>query len=93
MISIPILGNKCIGAKINFRLVPINHTLENGDQIEILTSEKQIPKMEWLKFATTAKRDQKLKMPLSWKRKNTSIKAREIVEEAMKAAKGANNFK
>ncbi len=90
------LGNKCIGAKINFRLVPINHILENGDQVEILTSEKQIPKMEWLKFATTAKARSKIKDAFKLEKKKHVDKGREIVEEALKevkAPKTSNNLK
>ena len=90
------LGNKCIGAKINFKLVPINHVLENGDQIEILTSGKQIPKPEWLKFATTAKARSKIKDAFKLEQKKHVDKGKEIVEEAMKAIKApmtSNNLK
>ncbi len=90
------LGNKCIGAKINFKLVPINHIIENGDQIEILTSEKQIPKMEWLKFATTAKARSKIKDAFKLEKKKHLDKGKEIVEEAMKVVKApvtSNNLK
>jgi GTP diphosphokinase / guanosine-3',5'-bis(diphosphate) 3'-diphosphatase len=90
------LGNKCIGAKINFKLVPINHVLENGDQIEILTSGKQVPKPEWLKFATTAKARSKIKDAFKLEQKKHVDKGREIVEEAMKNIKApmtSNNLK
>jgi GTP diphosphokinase / guanosine-3',5'-bis(diphosphate) 3'-diphosphatase len=49
------VGNKCIGAKLNNKLVPISHVLTNGDQVEILTSEKQHPKEEWLNSVVTGK--------------------------------------
>ncbi|MCC7532754.1 MAG: bifunctional (p)ppGpp synthetase/guanosine-3',5'-bis(diphosphate) 3'-pyrophosphohydrolase, partial [Bacteroidia bacterium] len=49
------LGETCIGGKVNSKLVPINHILSNGDQVEILTSGKQTPKDEWLQFVVTAK--------------------------------------
>lgn len=90
------LGNKCIGAKINYKLVPINHVLENGDQVEILTSEKQIPKIEWLKFATTAKARSKIKDAFKLEKKKHLDKGKEVVEEAMKAADApitSNNLK
>lgn len=90
------LGNKCIGAKINYRLVPINHVLENGDQVEILTSEKQVPKIDWLKFATTAKARSKIKDAFKLEKKKHLEKGKEVVEEAMKAAKApitSNNLK
>ena len=44
------IGNHCIGAKVNQKLVPLSHELNNGDQVEILTSPKQRPSEDWLKF-------------------------------------------
>jgi GTP diphosphokinase / guanosine-3',5'-bis(diphosphate) 3'-diphosphatase len=55
------LGNKCIGAKINHQLVPPNHILASGDQVEILTSEKQRPQAHWFDFVVTANAKQKIK--------------------------------
>ncbi len=49
------IGNTCIGAKVNHRLVPMSYKLQSGDQVEILTSEKQHPQKEWLDFIITAK--------------------------------------
>lgn len=90
------LGNKCIGAKINFKLVPLSHELENGDQVEILTSEKQVPKLEWLKFATTAKARSKIKDAFKLEKKKHLEKGKTLVEEALKAVKApitSNNLK
>ncbi len=50
-----ILGTHCIGAKVNHNLVPINHVLKSGDQVEILTGKEAQVKAEWLDFITTAK--------------------------------------
>lgn len=49
------IGVKCIGAKVNTKLVPLSHVLKNGDQVEILTSKKQMPNEDWLNFVTTTK--------------------------------------
>jgi len=49
------IGNACIGAKVNHKLVPMSYKLQSGDQVEILTSEKQRPQKEWLSFVVTAK--------------------------------------
>lgn len=49
------IGNTCIGAKVNHKLVPMSHRLASGDQVEILTSDKQKPQKEWLEFVVTAK--------------------------------------
>jgi len=77
------LGNKCIGAKINMKLVPISHVLENGDQIEILTSKNQTPKLEWLKFTTSAKARGKIKDAFKLEKNKHIENGRVIVEEAI----------
>ncbi|MBN9351449.1 MAG: bifunctional (p)ppGpp synthetase/guanosine-3',5'-bis(diphosphate) 3'-pyrophosphohydrolase [Chitinophagaceae bacterium] len=55
------IGESCIGAKVNHKLVPISHKLRSGDQVEIITSSKQKPKAEWLKFVVTSKAKSKIK--------------------------------
>lgn len=49
------IGNKAIAAKVNHKLVPLSHELNNGDQIEIITAEAQKPVREWLSFVHTPK--------------------------------------
>lgn len=63
------IGNQCIGAKVNHRLVPLSHKLNSGDQVEILTSRSQTPVPEWLGFVTTAKARTKIESALRKKRK------------------------
>ncbi|MCM1163827.1 MAG: RelA/SpoT family protein [Muribaculaceae bacterium] len=58
------LGNRCIAGKINHKLVPLSHTLNSGDQVEVLTSQTQTPKAEWLKFLATAKARTRLRKEL-----------------------------
>ena len=58
------LGNHCIGAKVNHRLVPLNHILNSGDQVEILTSNSQHVDAGWLSFVTTAKARTKIQAAL-----------------------------
>ena len=58
------LGNHCIGAKVNHRLVPLNHILNSGDQVEILTSNSQHVDAGWLNFVTTAKARTKIQAAL-----------------------------
>ena len=55
------VGSKCIGAKVNHKLVPISHKLRSGDQVEIITSNKQKPSEDWLNFVVTAKARSKIK--------------------------------
>jgi GTP pyrophosphokinase len=58
------VGVKCIGAKVNSKLVPLSHQLSSGDQISILTSTKQQPKEAWLDFVITSKAKSKIKQSL-----------------------------
>jgi GTP pyrophosphokinase len=55
------VGSKCIGAKVNHKLVPISHKLRSGDQVEIITSSKQKSSEDWLNFVVTAKARTKIK--------------------------------
>ena len=48
-------GRRCIGAKVNYKLVPLSHPLNSGDQVEVITSSKQNPSEDWLGFLITAK--------------------------------------
>lgn len=58
------LGNHCIGAKVNHRLVPMSHRLQSGDQVEILTSNAPRVEESWLTFVTTAKARAKIQAAL-----------------------------
>ncbi len=49
------VGYRCIGAKVNGKMVPLSHTLKSGDQVEIITSKKQTPHADWMKFVVTHK--------------------------------------
>ncbi len=55
------VGARCIGAKVNHKLVPLSHKLRSGDQVEIITSNKQKPSEDWLNFVVTAKARTKIK--------------------------------
>ena len=55
------VGQKCIGAKVNHKLVPISHVLRSGDQVEIITSNKQKPSEDWLGLVVTAKAKNRIK--------------------------------
>jgi guanosine-3',5'-bis(diphosphate) 3'-pyrophosphohydrolase len=56
-----VLGARCIGAKVNHRLVPLSYQLKSGDQVEIITSAKQKPTEDWLSFVTTGKAKSRIK--------------------------------
>lgn len=78
------LGLKCIGAKINHKLVPLSHKLQNGDQIEILTSSKQQPNEDWLKFVVTSKAISVLRKTLQEEKKKMSELGKETFEKKLK---------
>lgn len=58
------IGNNCIGAKVNHKLVPINYQLKSGDQIEIITSLKQKPTDEWYDNVVTARAKSRIKFAI-----------------------------
>ena len=78
------VGNKCIGAKVNTQLVPLSYQLQNGDQIEIITSDKQKPTEEWLGYASSARAKQKIKGALNEQRKVIAEDGKEILERKLK---------
>ncbi len=87
------IGEHCIGAKVNHKLVPLSHPLSSGDQVEILTSTKQLPKDEWLAFVVTAKAKSKIKNRLRLERKKTASAGREILKTKLEAAGLSDDLK
>ncbi|MEM6525688.1 MAG: bifunctional (p)ppGpp synthetase/guanosine-3',5'-bis(diphosphate) 3'-pyrophosphohydrolase [Bacteroidota bacterium] len=81
------VGAKCIGAKINQKLVPLNYKLKNGDQVEILTSSKQKPNEDWLRFVVTSKARSKIKDGLKEDKKHHADEGKEIVFRKLKQLK------
>ncbi|MBL0308621.1 MAG: bifunctional (p)ppGpp synthetase/guanosine-3',5'-bis(diphosphate) 3'-pyrophosphohydrolase [Bacteroidetes bacterium] len=81
------VGVKCIGAKVNTKLVPLSHQLKNGDQVEILTSNKQTPNEDWLNYAITAKARSVIKQSLKEDKRKFATEGREILEKRMKQLK------
>jgi len=81
------IGAKCIGAKVNQKLVSINHVLKNGDQIEILTSAKQKPTEDWLRFVVSPKAKSKIKDVLKEDKKNLAETGKETLLRKMNQLK------
>lgn len=75
------VGSKCIGAKVNNKLVPISHKLSNGDQVEILTSEKQHPREEWLQFVVTGKAIARIRNSLREEKREVAEIGRELLKK------------
>ncbi|SMO78066.1 GTP pyrophosphokinase [Saccharicrinis carchari] len=85
------LGYQCIGAKVNYKLVPASHVLKSGDQVEILSSEKQKPKYEWLNMVTTAKAKTAIKDASKKERKEFIGIGEKMLEEALNKRKLTTN--
>jgi len=81
------IGSRCIGAKINNKLVPINHVLKNGDQIEILTSSKQKANEDWLRFVVSSKAKNHIKESLKEEKKKAAVDGKEIIARKLKQQK------
>lgn len=79
------IGDTCIGAKVNHRLVPLSHELKSGDQVEILSSKKQKPKEDWLKFVVTASAKQKIRQSLKEDKKQVAGMGKEMLIRKFKA--------
>jgi GTP diphosphokinase / guanosine-3',5'-bis(diphosphate) 3'-diphosphatase len=78
------VGEKCIGAKVNQRLVPISHKLGNGDQIEILTSAKQKPSEDWLNIVVTSKAKARIKDYIKEANKHYVLSGRGVIEHRLR---------
>ncbi len=78
------IGDKCIGAKVNNRLVPLSYQLQSGDQLEIITSAKQKPNEEWLRFVKSARAKQKIRNSLNEERKAIAQDGKEILGRKFK---------
>ncbi|MFZ4463551.1 MAG: RelA/SpoT family protein, partial [Bacteroidales bacterium] len=74
------LGNSCIGANVNHKLVPLNYQLKSGDQVEIISSKVQQPKEEWFDFLVTARAKSRLKEGIRELRKSYKDAGREKLE-------------
>jgi GTP pyrophosphokinase len=81
------VGAKCIGAKVNHKLVPLSYKLQNGDQVEIITSGKQVPKEDWLNIVVTAKAKSKIKSSLKEEKRKIAEQGKETLERKLKSLK------
>lgn len=76
------LGNTCTGARVNGRMVPLKHALQNGDRVEIITSKTQTPSKDWLKFVVTNKAKSKVRQFVKEEqRRNALNMGKELVEK------------
>ena len=82
------VGNHCIGAKVNGKMVPLNAKLSSGDSVEILTSDSQTPNPSHLKFVKTGKARSRIKRWENMERREKAVKlGKEIIEKQFKRKK------
>ncbi|TDJ07622.1 MAG: bifunctional (p)ppGpp synthetase/guanosine-3',5'-bis(diphosphate) 3'-pyrophosphohydrolase [Deltaproteobacteria bacterium] len=79
------VGSRCVGAKVNGKMVSLRYTLKSGDSIEILTSKNQTPSREWLNFVKTGRARSKIKQWLiKEEREKNILIGKEILDKALK---------
>lgn len=81
------IGNRCTGARINNKVVTFRHVLNNGDQVEIMTSATQRPKQEWLNIVKTSRAKAKVRMALKEQVIKDGAYAKEMLERRLKNRK------
>ncbi len=86
------IGTKCIGAKVHHKLVPISHKLRSGDQVEIITSNKQKPSEDWLGFVVTAKAKSKIKDALREEKRKIAEDGKYTLQRRLEAIGAAYSY-
>ena len=89
------IGVKTIGAKVNHKLVPLSHKLRSGDQVEIITSNKQKPSEDWLNFVVTSKAKGRIRDALKEEKRKVADDGKYTVQrkvEGMGAAFNQHNI-
>ncbi len=81
------IGMQCIGAKVNGKMVPLSHRLRSGDQVEIITSRKQKPNPDWIKFVVTHKARSRIRHWVNEERRETVNYGRKLWERKAKKAR------
>jgi GTP pyrophosphokinase len=79
------IGVKTIGAKVNHKLVPISHKLHSGDQVEIITSNKQKASEDWLNFVVTSKAKGRIRDALKEERRHVSEEGKYTLQRKLEA--------
>ncbi len=75
------LGNHCMGAKVNYKVVSTNHRLKASDQVEVITSKSVQPQEEWLQFVKTSKASTEIKRYIREYRNGYFVAGREKLKE------------
>ena len=78
------IGMTCLGVKVNGKLVALSHELSSGDQVEIITSRKQHPRKDWLRFVVTSHAKTRIKSALKREEKVIAEKGKELAERKLR---------
>ena len=81
------IGIKTRGTRVNGRLVPLNHELKSGDQVEVITSANQKPTVNWLEYVTTSRAKNKIKNVLNENTKKIAEEGKELLVRKLKHLK------
>ena len=81
------IGLHTRGTRVNGKLVPLNHVLNSGDQVEVITSQNQKPNMQWLDFVTTSRARTKIKNVLNENARKIAEEGKEILERKLRHLK------
>lgn len=81
------IGHHCIGARVNGKIVPLDHKLQSGDQAEILTSKNQTPNREWERFVVTHKAKSHIRRFLNEQKRQQQAEGKEMWERKKKKLK------
>jgi GTP diphosphokinase / guanosine-3',5'-bis(diphosphate) 3'-diphosphatase len=81
------VGNHCIGAKVNTKLVPLNHVLRSGDQVEILTSKRAKPSEDWLQFSVMNSSKGKIRAALKDEKKKIADEGKDMLRRRLRNLK------
>ncbi len=81
------VGNRCVGGRINGKMVPVREELHSGDQVEILTSNNQRPKQDWLHIVKTSRAKSKIRLALKETQVKEGLYAKEMLERRFKNRK------
>ena len=83
------LGNRCVGGKVNGKMVPMRQRLRNGDTVEVMTSSDQVPRRSWLDFVRTSKAQARIRQWLKQEQRQESIElGQELLDKELKKQGG-----
>jgi GTP pyrophosphokinase len=79
------VGHKCVGAKVNGKIVPLKHKLKSGDTVEVITSPTQHPSKDWLKIVRSSRAKAKIRAYIKLQERSKALEiGRELLDKALK---------